>query len=51
MGTNYFVVELDSMNFHEGSTATGKVSFSLNMNTLPISVFISIIILPNPIYV
>ena len=40
---NYFLVELDSMNFHEGSTATGKISFTLNRNTPPISVFISII--------
>mmetsp|Transcript_16688 Transcript_16688/g.19323 ORF Transcript_16688/g.19323 Transcript_16688/m.19323 type:complete len:134 (+) Transcript_16688:9-410(+) len=42
MGT-VFYVQLDSANFHEGSVASGTISFSLTKNCPAISVYLSII--------
>jgi hypothetical protein len=40
-GDNFYVA-LDSANFHEGSTATGKIGFNLTNNCPPITVYITI---------
>ena len=38
-----FIAKLDAANFHEGSQATGNISFTLDRNTPALSVYISII--------
>lgn len=40
---DYFHVTLDSANYHEGSDATGSISFSVNQDTPPLMVYVSII--------
>ena len=40
---SFFEVKLDAANFHEGSIASGVISFELLRNTPALSVFLTII--------